>query len=105
MKSNRFQRIKEIFQAALKLDPVERTAFLDEACRVRKAGLTYRVKPCIAITIKGTGIMLSKVSCQFILVKTRVTPTSMIVLAATSGMAWAIRCSIKSVSLTTLDIN
>ena len=33
MKSNQFQRIKELFQAVLEQRPAHREAFLDQACQ------------------------------------------------------------------------
>jgi hypothetical protein len=59
----------------------------------------------MANTIKGMGIMLNKASCQLMFISTRVTPISISAFTITSGMAWAINCSIKSESLTARDIN
>ncbi len=57
--------------------------------RWRNAGRTYLAKPCIPMTIKGMGIMVTSSSRQLSAPRTRLTPMSINTLTAVSGMAWA----------------
>ncbi len=55
MSSERFKRLKEIFQAALKRDPGERPSFLASACG-GDASLRAEVERLLAIEGEGTGL-------------------------------------------------